>query len=66
MPNKLVNWLRKYGATVFLATPTFLRSYLRRCPPEDFSTLNVVVAGAEKLPTELCDAFESRFGVRPV
>lgn len=57
---------RKYGATVFLATPTFLRSYLRRCPPEDFSTLNVVVAGAEKLPTELCDAFESRFGVRPV
>ena len=57
---------RKYGATVFLATPTFLRSYLRRCPPEDFSTLNVVIAGAEKLPTELCDAFESRFGVRPV
>ena len=28
--------------------------------------LDVVVAGAEKLPVELCDAFEKKFGVRPV
>jgi len=28
--------------------------------------LDVVVAGAEKLPVELCDAFEEKFGVRPV
>jgi acyl-[acyl-carrier-protein]-phospholipid O-acyltransferase / long-chain-fatty-acid--[acyl-carrier-protein] ligase len=53
-------------ATVLLATPTFLRSYLRRCTKEEFATLDVVVAGAEKLPTELCDAFEEKFGVRPV
>ena len=53
------------GATILLSTPTFLRTYLKRVPPEDFSTLEVVVVGAEKLPGTLSDAFESRFGIRP-
>jgi acyl-[acyl-carrier-protein]-phospholipid O-acyltransferase/long-chain-fatty-acid--[acyl-carrier-protein] ligase len=57
---------RDRQATILLATPTFLRSYLKRCDPEDFKSLEVVVAGAEKLPTPLCDAFEEKFGVRPV
>lgn len=52
--------------TILLATPTFLRSYTRRCDPDDLKTLDVVVAGAEKLPTSLSDAFEEKFGVRPV
>ena len=56
----------KWGATVLLSTPTFLRSYLRRCSPEDFAKLEIVVAGAEKLPQELSDKFEDKFGVRPV
>ncbi|MEM1305068.1 MAG: AMP-binding protein, partial [Planctomycetota bacterium] len=54
------------GATILLATPTFLRSYLKRCTKENFATLDVVVAGAEKLPVALSDAFEEKFGVRPV
>ena len=33
-----------------VATPTFLRSYLRRCEPDDLRSLEVVFAGAEKLP----------------
>ena len=53
-------------ATILLSTPTFLRTYLRRCTKEQFETLDVVVAGAEKLPKELSDAFEEKFGVRPV
>lgn len=57
---------RKHKATILLATPTFLRSYLRRCEKEDFASLDVVVAGAEKLPGELSDAFEQQFCVRPV
>ncbi|HYO24373.1 MAG TPA: AMP-binding protein, partial [Lacipirellulaceae bacterium] len=57
---------KKWDATVILATPTFLRNYLRRCDPEDFARLEIAVAGAEKLPTALCEAFEERFGVRPV
>ncbi len=57
---------QEYGVTILLSTPTFLRNYLRKCTPEQFQTLDVVVAGAEKLPAELCDAFEKKFGVRPV
>ena len=56
----------KHGGTILVSTPTFLRSYLRRVPEEQFAKLDTVVAGAEKLPAELCDAFEEKFGVRPV
>jgi acyl-[acyl-carrier-protein]-phospholipid O-acyltransferase/long-chain-fatty-acid--[acyl-carrier-protein] ligase len=56
----------KFKATVLLATPTFLRSYLRRVTPDQFASLDVVVVGAEKMPAELFDAFEKKFGVRPV
>jgi acyl-[acyl-carrier-protein]-phospholipid O-acyltransferase/long-chain-fatty-acid--[acyl-carrier-protein] ligase len=57
---------QKYKATVLLGTPTFLRGYLRRITPEQFSTLDVVVVGAEKMPADLFESFEKRFGVRPV
>ena len=64
---KLVGKLvRRNQGTLLLSTPTFLRSYLRRIEPEDLKTLDVVVAGAEKLPGDLSQAFEERFGVRPV
>ncbi len=57
---------RRHGATIMIATPTFVRSYLRRCEPEDFAKLDVVFTGAERLSPEVADAFEQRFGVRPV
>lgn len=57
---------QKHRGTLLLTTPTFLRSYIRRCDKEEFQSLEVVVAGAEKLPTDLCDRFEEKFGVRPV
>ena len=56
---------RDHGGTLLLATPTFLRSYVRRVEPEDFRSLDVVVTGAEKLPRDISDAFEQKFGVRP-
>jgi acyl-[acyl-carrier-protein]-phospholipid O-acyltransferase/long-chain-fatty-acid--[acyl-carrier-protein] ligase len=55
----------KHRVTVFMATPTFLRIYLRRVQPEEFRSLNTVFGAAEKLPKELSDAFEARFGCRP-
>jgi 1-acyl-sn-glycerol-3-phosphate acyltransferase len=58
--------VEKYSGTVIIATPTFLRSFTRRCTPEQFKTINAVVAGAERLPVELCDEFEQKFNVRPV
>ena len=57
---------KKHQATVLLATPTFLRGYMKRCKPEQFKSLDVVVCGAEKLSSALADAFEDKFGVRPV
>ncbi len=56
---------REHHATILMATPTFLRIYTRRTPAEDFSSLECVFGAAEKLPKEVCDAFEERFGVRP-
>jgi len=55
----------KYGVTFLLATPTFLQMYTRRCSPEDFGSLQYVVAGAEKLPERISQAFEDQFGLRP-
>ena len=56
----------KYGVTILIGTPTFLRSYTRRCAPEDFAALDVVLTGAEKLPPDVADAFEKQFGIRPL
>ena len=65
-PRPIGKLARKHGATIMIATPTFLRSYTRRCQPEDFATMEVVLTGAEKLPADVVDAFEKKFGVRPV
>jgi acyl-[acyl-carrier-protein]-phospholipid O-acyltransferase/long-chain-fatty-acid--[acyl-carrier-protein] ligase len=56
----------QYGVTFLLATPTFLQMYMRGCSPEDFGSLRFVMTGAEKLPERLAQAFEDRFGVRPM
>ncbi|MFO1022704.1 MAG: AMP-binding protein [Planctomycetales bacterium] len=52
--------------TILLATPTFLRGYIKRCDAENFKYLRLVVTGAEKLPKDLSDAFEEKFGTRPL
>ena len=53
-------------STVVLATPTFLRNYLRRIEPEQFKSVEIVVVGAEKMPMALSDAFAEKFGVKPI
>jgi len=63
---KIGRLCEKHHATILVSTPTFLRHYLRRCKPEHLAALDVAVTGAEKLPIDLCDAFEKKFGVRPV
>jgi acyl-[acyl-carrier-protein]-phospholipid O-acyltransferase/long-chain-fatty-acid--[acyl-carrier-protein] ligase len=57
---------RTYGCTLMGATATFLRLYLRRCQPEDFKTMRLLVCGAEKLPPALVDEFMGKFGVEPL
>ena len=55
----------KHGVTIAMATPTFLRGFLKRCTPEQMKMLDLVIVGAEKLPPELADAFHEKFGVTP-
>jgi len=63
---KIAQVVREHKSTLLLATPTFLLSYLRRAKKEDFSTLRLVITGAEKLKSRVADAFQEKFGIRPM
>ncbi|MBI1853035.1 MAG: MFS transporter [Planctomycetes bacterium] len=58
--------VRKFGCTFFLATPTFLQTYTRRCDPSAFGSLRHVIVGAERLSDRVADAFRERFGLEPL
>lgn len=64
-PGQVGRLCEQQKGTILLSTPTFLRGYLRKVTDE-FKTLDVVVAGAEKLPKEVADSFEEKFKCRPV
>src|SRR5437879_1450033 len=53
--------VEKYKLTLLLATPTFLRGYLRKAEPHQLRSLRLVITGAEKLPLDLAKSFEERF-----
>jgi len=55
-----------HRCTILLSTATFLRFYLRRCEPDQFRTLRLIVCGAEKLPPSLAQEFAARFGILPL
>ncbi len=55
----------KHKTTILMATPTFLKTYLKRIEKEQFAHLDLVVVGAEKLPLDLAEEFFQKFGVRP-
>ncbi len=57
--------LRDRNVTIVLGTPTLLRAYMRRLPPEDFSSVEIVAAGSEPLSGAVSDAFAVKFGIRP-
>ncbi len=58
--------IRKYRITFLVTTPTFLQLYSRRCTPEQFSSVRVILTGAEKLQARLAQAIEDKFGVGPI
>jgi len=63
---KIAELVRTRRLTILLGTPTFLFTYLRRAAREDFASLRLVVAGAEKLRENVAHAFEEKFGIRPL
>ena len=55
----------KHNATILCATPTFLRSYMKRCDVEQMKTVNLAIVGAEKMPPDLRDAWKEKYGYEP-
>ena len=60
--NKNAELVQRYGISLFIATPTFLRSYLRKVDKEQLASVSMVITGAEKLPRAIAEAFEEKFG----
>src|SRR5438094_1145223 len=56
--------IERYKLMLLLATPTFLRGYLRKAEPDQLRSLRLVITGAEKLPLDLAKNFEERFNQR--
>jgi acyl-[acyl-carrier-protein]-phospholipid O-acyltransferase/long-chain-fatty-acid--[acyl-carrier-protein] ligase len=59
---KIAGLIEQHAATLILAAPTFLRGYLRKAEPQKLRSIRLVITGAEKLPLDLAEAFEARFG----
>ena len=57
------NGIQKYSGTILVGTPTFLRMYTvsKKVSAESLQSLRLVVAGAEKLRSEVRDGFEKKF-----
>jgi acyl-[acyl-carrier-protein]-phospholipid O-acyltransferase/long-chain-fatty-acid--[acyl-carrier-protein] ligase len=60
-PARCAALIDKYKLTFLLATPSFLRLYLRKAEPEQLRSLRLIIVGAEKLPLDLASHFEKCF-----
>ena len=58
---QIVELLPQVKASILFATDTFLNQYARVAGPDDFSTLQFVVAGAERVRDETHHLFNTRF-----
>ncbi|MEC7840303.1 MAG: MFS transporter [Chlamydiota bacterium] len=58
--------VKQHKITMMWTTPSFLKSYIPQITPDMFGALRFVLTGAEKLPDKIADAFQRRFGIRPV
>jgi len=61
----IASGIQKYSGTILVGTPTFLRMYTisKKVSVDSMQSLRLVVAGAEKLRSEVRDGFESKFNM---
>ncbi|MFC5389101.1 AMP-binding protein [Brevundimonas bullata] len=59
---QITDLLPQVKASILFATDTFLNQYARVAEPDDFTTLQFVVAGAEKVRDETRQMFNTKFG----
>lgn len=54
--------IREEKITMIAGTPIFMAGYLRESKPGDFESLRIIVAGADKVPDWLREAFQEKHG----
>jgi acyl-[acyl-carrier-protein]-phospholipid O-acyltransferase/long-chain-fatty-acid--[acyl-carrier-protein] ligase len=57
----LAGLIERFRISLLIATPTFLRGYMRGVNREQLASLKLLVTGAEKLPRSVAEAFEAKF-----
>lgn len=62
--DRISTLVHEHQVSLLIATPTFLRGYLKKAKPEQLASLKFVITGAEKLPLSLAETFEKKFGQR--
>jgi acyl-[acyl-carrier-protein]-phospholipid O-acyltransferase/long-chain-fatty-acid--[acyl-carrier-protein] ligase len=60
---RIVEVIEAERVTVLIGAPTFLRPLLKKANRHELRSLHFAVAGAEKMPIELAEAFKERLGV---
>lgn len=63
---KIAETVKNFQASVLLANPDCLLNMSETAEKDAFASLRMVVVGGGKLETGLADAFETKFGVRPL
>ena len=62
-----VKAIKKHKLTLLMATPTFLRSYIKKSSESsDFKSLRLVVLGAEKMRLDLAEDFKRYAGIEAI
>ncbi|TAN38562.1 MAG: bifunctional acyl-ACP--phospholipid O-acyltransferase/long-chain-fatty-acid--ACP ligase [Nitrospirae bacterium] len=55
--------VREHKPTIMVGTPSFLSGYVRKSEPGDFSSLRLVLCGADKCPDALRQEFLEKHGI---
>ena len=64
-PAKVLEVIKRDGATIFAGVPTMFMALLEEpgVEPQDVATLRVGISGGAAIPAEILDEFEEKFGV---
>ena len=62
-PHEIVRRIKEHGATILLATDTFVSQYARVAEAEELSSLRLAVCGAERLREETRQLFRRKYTV---
>ncbi len=59
----IVDSIIKYKVTILIGTPTFMYGYLKKAKPQELSSIKYAIAGADKLPEKLRNAYLKEHGI---